>query len=138
MYPYFLAEFLFSFISGVAFALLAFFFQKNRSALDFAAYFVVLFLFIWAGGVWIRPFGPALLGVSFIRFLIVGLVATLFILALAPNRRDRFFPRRVRREMLGNSREKGTQPGARLPLLTGIIIAVFIALIILWYAVITE
>ncbi len=135
MPDYFIPEMLFSLVSGIAFTVLAFVFERNRSALDFAAYFVVLFLFIWAGGVWIQPFGPALFGVSFIRFLIVGLIATLFILALAPNRRDRFFPRRVRREMVANSREEGTQPGTRLPLLTAIIIAVFIALIILRYAV---
>jgi hypothetical protein len=50
--------------------------------------FVWLFLFIllatWAGGVWIRPFGPALANIRWLQFLVVGLLAVLLVALAAP------------------------------------------------------
>jgi hypothetical protein len=135
MPAYLITELLFSLVFSVVFTLLAFLFEKNRSALDFVAYFIVLFLLIWAGGVWIRPFGPELWGVAFIRFFIVGLIATLFTLALAPNRKGWFFPRRIRGEMIANPSAGVRTPGARIILLTGIMIAVLVAIIVFGYVV---
>lgn len=47
-----------------------------------------LFLFVllatWAGGVWLRPFGPALADIRWLQFLIVGLLVVLLIALLAP------------------------------------------------------
>jgi hypothetical protein len=51
--------------------------------------FVLLFLFIWAGGVWVSPFGPALWGAYFLPFLVVGLALTLLFAAVIPPRRPR-------------------------------------------------
>jgi Ca2+/Na+ antiporter len=47
-----------------------------------------LFLFVllatWAGGVWLRPFGPALADIRWLQFLIVGLLVVLLIALFAP------------------------------------------------------
>ncbi|MEJ2168148.1 MAG: hypothetical protein P8X90_21720 [Desulfobacterales bacterium] len=47
-----------------------------------------LFLFVllatWAGGVWLRPFGPALADIRWLQFLIVGLLAVLLVALFAP------------------------------------------------------
>jgi len=47
-----------------------------------------LFLFVllatWAGGVWLRPFGPALGDIRWLQFLIVGLLAVLLLALFAP------------------------------------------------------
>jgi hypothetical protein len=47
--------------------------------------FLVLFLATWAGGVWMKPFGPTLWGIHWLSFLFVGLVVAL-ILAVAQAR----------------------------------------------------
>lgn len=46
--------------------------------------FVILFLGIWAGGVWIEPFGPEAWGVAWLPFLFVGLILALVVAAAAP------------------------------------------------------
>jgi hypothetical protein len=48
--------------------------------------FLILFLATWAGGVWIKPFGPVLWGIHWLPFLAVGAVVAL-ILAVAQSRR---------------------------------------------------
>ena len=48
---------------------------------DFIWFFLVVFLFAWAGGVWIRPFGPQWYGVGWLAILLMGFVAALLIIA---------------------------------------------------------
>jgi len=47
--------------------------------------FVILFVATWAGGVWVKPFGPVLWGIHWLSFLLVGLVVAL-ILAVAQSK----------------------------------------------------
>ena len=50
--------------------------------------FLILFLTAWAGGVWVRPFGPVLWGTSWLPFFLVALLVGLILLAVAaPSRR---------------------------------------------------
>jgi hypothetical protein len=53
--------------------------------------FMILFLAVWAGGVWITPFGPALWGVYWLPFVVVGILTALLLLAAGapPPRRPR-------------------------------------------------
>lgn len=44
--------------------------------------FLVLLLVTWAGGIWIRPFGPAFMGVSWLPFLLAGVIAAFLLAAL--------------------------------------------------------
>ena len=48
--------------------------------------FLIIFTATWAGGIWIRPFGPTFMGVPWSGFLVAGLV---FVLILAS-----FFPQK--------------------------------------------
>lgn len=49
-----------------------------------ALLFVLLFLLVWVGGVWLTPVGPAVGGVYVLGFLFVGVFVTLVFAALAP------------------------------------------------------
>ncbi len=48
--------------------------------------FLVILLATWAGGMWLRPFGPTLWGIHWPAFVLVGVVIVLFlIVAIPPN-----------------------------------------------------
>jgi hypothetical protein len=47
------------------------------------AFFLVVFLGAWAGGIWIAPIGPSILGVYWLSFFAVGLVFSLVLEAVA-------------------------------------------------------
>lgn len=49
--------------------------------------FFILFLATWAGGVWVRPVGPALWGVHWLGFLLAGLIIATVVAALTPKGR---------------------------------------------------
>lgn len=48
--------------------------------------FMILFFVIWAGGMWVGPFGPMLWSGFWLPFLVVGAVISLVILAVADHR----------------------------------------------------
>ncbi len=54
-------------------------------------FFVLIFLIVWAGGLWV-PLAPGFVGAGWFAFLIFGLIAALLIAALTPvqerNRRE--------------------------------------------------
>ncbi|MFP4016245.1 MAG: hypothetical protein ACLFUI_04355 [Halanaerobiales bacterium] len=56
---------------------------------DFLWFFLIMILFIWAGGVWITPVGPLLWGVPWLSFLLVGLFFMLLFVAVIPENRYR-------------------------------------------------
>jgi hypothetical protein len=126
-------ELIFSLVLGVLFTFLLFMFGRKRRPIVVTSYFIVLFLLIWAGGIWLRPMGPELWGVRFLNFLIVGSLATLFLLALFPARENRQFTRKetmdkVRREAL--RRTIGFSPRV---FIAGVIVAILITMIVLGY-----
>lgn len=43
--------------------------------------FIILFLAVWAGGVWLIPFGPQLAGAYWLPFVVVGLAIALILAA---------------------------------------------------------
>jgi hypothetical protein len=45
------------------------------------AFFVVVLLATWAGGVWLAPFGPQVWGISWLSFLLIGVVVALMLAA---------------------------------------------------------
>ena len=51
--------------------------------------FLIIFLTTWAGGIWLRPFGPMLWGVHFLTFLLAGLIIVLFLVIAVPQRAPR-------------------------------------------------
>jgi hypothetical protein len=51
--------------------------------------FLVIFLATWAGGTWLRPFGPTLWGIHWPAFLLVGVVIVLFLIVAVPPKAPR-------------------------------------------------
>jgi hypothetical protein len=61
--------------------------EKKKTGLFWL--FLILFLATWAGGVWIRPFGPTLWGIHWLTFVLVGILVALFLALSAPRRAPR-------------------------------------------------
>jgi hypothetical protein len=59
----------------------------------FYPFFAIVFVAAWAGGLWLRPVGPPLWGVSLLTTILAGLLAALMLGAAAMPR-----PPRTRRE----------------------------------------
>lgn len=62
---------------------------------------LVLFLFTWAGGVWVGPYGPTVRGFSWLPFLCFGLIFAFLMAAAVPPR-----PPRTRREAIEQAQAK--------------------------------
>jgi hypothetical protein len=48
--------------------------------------FLLLFLFAWAGGVWLAPFGPTFYNVYWVPFVVIAVLYALLLLAATPPR----------------------------------------------------
>jgi hypothetical protein len=48
--------------------------------------FLVIFLATWAGGIWLKAFGPSLWGVHWLGFLVAGLFVSIILVITMPNR----------------------------------------------------
>jgi len=55
----------------------------------FSWFFLIIFLGTWAGGVWVRPFGPLMWGISWLPFILSGLIFVLILAISAPRRTPR-------------------------------------------------
>jgi Ca2+/Na+ antiporter len=58
--------------------------RKKVRRTGFVWFFLFVLVATWAGGVWIRPFGPALSDVRWLQFLVVGLMVVLMFALFAP------------------------------------------------------
>jgi hypothetical protein len=56
-------------------------FKPRIKIIVYFQFFLVTFLGAWTGGIWIRPFGPTLLGIHWMPFLIIGFLFALFFTA---------------------------------------------------------
>lgn len=68
-------------VAAVLSALFAMATWKRGSRKGLFWLFVILFLATWAGGVWMRPFGPVLWGIHWLSFLLIGGVVALILAA---------------------------------------------------------
>jgi hypothetical protein len=74
----------------------------------FVFLFIIMLFAVWAGGGWMRPFGPSLWGIAWLPFVLIGLLVALAILTFTPPRRPR-----TRREALEQAQaEAEAQAGA--------------------------
>ena len=81
------AEIVLALLLGVLFALLfGALFGSREGIPGFVMLFLVFFLFAWAGGLWLGPLGPAIIGVYWLPGLVVTLLIFLLIGALAYHR----------------------------------------------------
>jgi Ca2+/Na+ antiporter len=58
--------------------------RSHRRRTGFVWFFLFVLLATWAGGLWIRPFGPALGDIRWLQFLVVGLLVVLMFALFAP------------------------------------------------------
>ncbi len=97
----FLLELIFAFLIALVLSLVfAVGFRGHGWGAGLLFFFVLLFLFTWAGGIWVTPAGPLLVGIPWMSFLFVGLVVALLLAALIPteDRRPRTEEERLRKE----------------------------------------
>lgn len=57
--------------------------RQGRRPARVIVFFVVVFLGAWAGGIWITPVGPSILGVYWVSFFAAGLLFALVLEAVA-------------------------------------------------------
>lgn len=126
----FLAHALLAFVVASAFGILlaAALRRSGPWAAPWAA-FLVIFLFVWAGGVWVTPIGPSLYHVYWVPFLLMGLFVALLIAAAAEPGRRRVH--RPVQEGPGHAEEAETQPG--LTVFFWVLIAVLVSVIVAGY-----
>lgn len=85
----------------VIFALIT---RKSARRTGFMWFFLLVLMATWAGGIWIRPFGPAISDVRWLQFLVVGLLVVLMFALFAP-----YKPPRGRQETLDQLEEIARQ-----------------------------
>jgi hypothetical protein len=80
-------ELLFSFIiAAVLSSLLILIWRRSGKRTGLFWLFLTIFLSAWAGGVWMKPFGPQLWGINWFSFLFSALIVSLIFAAFAPQR----------------------------------------------------
>lgn len=88
----FITEFIIAFIVAVIFSVLLVFAlgwerPDRKGVLPTIIYlFILIFLFTWAGGIWLTPLGPSTWNISWLPFFIVGFIITLMLITLIPPR----------------------------------------------------
>lgn len=108
---------------------------RTGGGFDVPSLFILIFLCAWAGGVWLRPFGPTLIGVFWMPFMLAGLTIAAIVLFVAPkrppkNRREtiEYLEKTARTEALKNAAAVSLKLYARL------LIVLLIAVIVIRYA----
>lgn len=83
-----IAEFLIAMIIAVILAALLIAAAGRRGpgpAAGFLFFFLLLFLAIWAGGLWMTPYGPMMWGtVPWLSYVVIGVILALLLAALIP------------------------------------------------------
>lgn len=96
----------------------------------FVRVFLIIFFITWAGGVWIKPFGPSFHGIYWLPFTLSGVIASLLIATTAHGRLPK--NRRETLQLLVR-----VERGRKLNQLTGTIISLLLgAMLILMMAAI--
>ncbi|MFP4114140.1 MAG: hypothetical protein ACOC2Y_04925 [Spirochaetota bacterium] len=104
-------------------------FGRRQGAPGFAIVFLLFFLFAWAGGLWIEPYGPPVFGVYWLPGLVVTLLIFLLLAALA-ERRPPKSTREVKAEIEARQ-EAVTALGVLFwVLIGGLIVAIVIAYLV--------
>jgi Na+/proline symporter len=80
-------EFLFVLLlAGIITALLAGSGRRFGPGEGIIAFFFIVLLFSWAGGLWLAPFGPLYMGIYWLPYLFMGVIIALLLAALIPPR----------------------------------------------------
>lgn len=63
--------------------------KRRGERSGFFWFFLIIFMVTWAGGAWLMPFGPRLLGIHWLPFVFAGLVGAVVTSLLAKRRYPR-------------------------------------------------
>lgn len=63
--------------------------EEHGAGLAFLFFLLIFLPFIWAGGLWLTPFGPMMHGVAWMPFFLVGLLVMLLLLVTLPDASSR-------------------------------------------------
>lgn len=58
----------------------------KRNRIGFIWFFLIVLMATWAGGVWLKPFGPAVDGVRWLPFLTIGIFFAFLIAFFGPRK----------------------------------------------------
>lgn len=83
LYPDFIYAFIIAFILSLFFSWLL---QRGGPRKGIFWFFLIVFLGAWAGGIWMRPFGPAIWGVYWLSFLLFGIFCAILLAVTAPGK----------------------------------------------------
>ena len=87
------------------------------------SFFLAVFVFAWAAGVWVYPVGPAWWGVSWMPVICIGLLIALLLAAVPSGGRP---SRRIRGEPVGSAESQETEE-----VVVGTLFWVFVVLMLL-------
>jgi hypothetical protein len=126
----FIGDLIIAILFGVLFAVFfALIFGSRDGAPGFFFVFLLLFLFAWAGGLWLEPFGPPILGLYWLPGLIVTLLIFLLLAALVTSS-----PPRTTREAKAELEAKQTTVAVLgvffWVLIIGLVVAIVIAYLV--------
>ncbi len=80
-----IAELLFAlFFSWIVVGIISFAFGTKGPWDNFLWFFLVVGLFAWVGGVWLRPFGPLWMGIGWLPIIFAGLFVAMLLTAASP------------------------------------------------------
>jgi hypothetical protein len=99
----------------------------------FGWFFLFVFIATWAGGVWLRPFGPVWSDIRWLQFLIAGLMVVLLFALFAP-----FKPPRGRHQTLAQLDEIARQKELQKLSYVTLGIVFWVALVILMSAIVVR
>jgi hypothetical protein len=91
------------------------------------ALFLVLFLFIWAGGAWAAPVGPPFMGVYWAPFLLMGFFVMLLFAAIPSG------PPRTTREAMAEARAEDEVTGVGLTIFFWLLVGALTLAILIHY-----
>jgi len=78
-------EFLISLVVALVLCVIVALVTRRRARkTGFVWFFLFVLMATWAGGVWIRPFGPAMGDIRWLQFLVVGLLVVLIFALFTP------------------------------------------------------
>ncbi len=83
----FMLDMIFALVIGLGLAVLVYSVLGRRGPGPMAGlvvFAVLLFLAVWAGGIWLGPIGPLAWGVPWLTFVLVGVIVTLFLATMLP------------------------------------------------------
>jgi hypothetical protein len=128
----FFASLVVALVLCVVFALVT---RRQRRRTGFVWFFLFVLIATWAGGIWIRPFGPEWGDIHWLQLLVVGLLFVLMFALFAPHKKPR-----GRHDTLNQleeiARQKQLQKVAyvALKMVFWVVLCVFILAIIIHYA----